>query len=233
MKLKGQQELDQFTLTRSEYAKELGITPNAVRMRMRHGGLSGEYRFDGSKYLFRAQSRPRDYQHKDHPQMTTLKKKKINRGNHFKADYPNEAFKLHNEMKMMNKIKSKFKDDAHERAFNQMNEEALKKSYDQSRPKAPPLNTLKNYGSMLNARGLERHAQRTSYEAPRSSSFYIGGMSPDEVKRKGGVYYEVGAPIDDGSVEVDLSRSSPRSDLGDPRFENKIQEAIWRAKNNK
>ena len=58
MKLKGQQELDQFTLTRSEYAKELGITPNAVRMRMRHGRLSGEYRFDGSKYLFRAQSRP-------------------------------------------------------------------------------------------------------------------------------------------------------------------------------
>ena len=34
--LKGQEELDQFTLTRNEYAKELGITPNAVRMRMRH-----------------------------------------------------------------------------------------------------------------------------------------------------------------------------------------------------
>jgi hypothetical protein len=32
---KGQEELDQFTLTRSEYAKELGITPNAVRMRIR------------------------------------------------------------------------------------------------------------------------------------------------------------------------------------------------------
>ena len=239
MKLKGQQELDQFTLTRSEYAKELGITPNAVRMRMRHGGLSGEYRFDGSKYLFRAQSRPRDYQHTDHPQMTTLKKKKINRGNHFKADYPNEAFKLHNEMKMMNKIKSKFKDDAHEKAFNQMNEGALKKSYEQSRPKPATLNTLKNYGSMLNARGLERHAQRTSYEAPRSRSFYIGGMSPDEVKEKGGVYnetrnyYEVGSPVDDGSVEIDLSRSSSRSDLGEPRFDNKIQEAIWRAKNNK
>ena len=111
MKLKGQQELDQFTLTRSEKAKELGKTPNAIRMMMRPGKLSGEYRFDGSKYLFRAQSRPRDYQHSDHPQMTTLKKKKINRGNHFKADYPNEAFKLHNEMKMMNKIKSKFDTD--------------------------------------------------------------------------------------------------------------------------
>jgi hypothetical protein len=64
-------------------------------------------------------------------------------------------------------------------------------------------------------------------------------MSPDEVKEKGGVYnetrnyYEVGSPVDDGSVEIDLSRSSPRSDLGEPRFDNKIQEAIWRAKNNK
>ncbi len=36
---KGQEELDQYTLTRSEYAKELGKTPNAVRMMMRHGAL--------------------------------------------------------------------------------------------------------------------------------------------------------------------------------------------------
>ena len=111
--------------------------------------------------------------------------------------------------------------------------EALKKSYAQSRPNPATLRTLKNYGSMLNARGLERHEQRTNYTPPKSSSFYIGGMSPDEVKRKGGVYYEVGAPVDDGSVEIDLSYSAPRSSLGDPRFDNKVQEAIWRLKNNK
>ena len=86
---KGKEELDQYTLTRSEYAKELGITPNAVRMRMRHGKLSGEFRFDGSKYIFRAPERPGENYEKDHPiitKMTTSKKKKINRGNHFKAD---------------------------------------------------------------------------------------------------------------------------------------------------
>jgi len=44
--LKGQEELDQFTLTRSEYANEIGKTPNAVRMMMRHGKLSGQYRYD-------------------------------------------------------------------------------------------------------------------------------------------------------------------------------------------
>ena len=50
--LKGQKELDQFYLTRSEYANEIGKTPNAVRMMMRHGKLTGEYRFDGSKIYF-------------------------------------------------------------------------------------------------------------------------------------------------------------------------------------
>ena len=38
---KGLEELEQFHLTRGDYAKRLGITPNAVRMRMRHGNLSG------------------------------------------------------------------------------------------------------------------------------------------------------------------------------------------------
>ena len=58
--LKGQKELDQFYLTRSEYANEIGKTPNAVRMMMRHCKLSGEYRFDGSKYIFRPPERPRE-----------------------------------------------------------------------------------------------------------------------------------------------------------------------------
>ncbi len=46
MKKTGLEELEQFTMTRGEYAKELDITPNAVRMRMRTGKLSGEYRFN-------------------------------------------------------------------------------------------------------------------------------------------------------------------------------------------
>jgi antitoxin component HigA of HigAB toxin-antitoxin module len=56
--LKGQEELDQFTLTRNEYAKEIGKTPNAVRMMMRHGKLTGEYRFDGSN-IFSGRQRDR------------------------------------------------------------------------------------------------------------------------------------------------------------------------------
>ena len=69
---KGQQEIDQFTLTRSEYADSLGISPNCVRMRMRHGKLDGQYRFDGNKFLFKPQDRPRDYIVNDHSKVEEL-----------------------------------------------------------------------------------------------------------------------------------------------------------------
>jgi len=161
---KGLEELEQFHLTRGDYAKRLGITPNAVRMRMRHGNLSGEFRFDGNKYLFKTPKRPRDYIVKDHLDLTTSKKK-YNRGNHFKADYPNDAFKLHNEMKMLNKIKGKFKNEAHEREFNKVNEVGLEKAYKESRKALDNtrLNETKDYGSMLTASGLKSVEEKGYY----------------------------------------------------------------------
>ena len=46
--LKGQAELDQYCLTKKQIAKELGISTNAVRCRMRSGNKDNlEYRFDG------------------------------------------------------------------------------------------------------------------------------------------------------------------------------------------
>ena len=161
---KGLEELEQFHLTRGEYAKRLGITPNAVRMRMRHGNLSGEFRFDGNKYLFKTPKRPRDNIAQDHSGLTTHKKK-YNRGNHFKADYPCDAFKLHNEMKMLNKIKGKFKNEAHEAEFNRINEAGLEKAYKQSRKRLDNVrvNETKDYGSMLNPTGLKRVEEKGYY----------------------------------------------------------------------
>ena len=60
-------KLNPFDLNRTEYASLLGISPNAVRMRMRHGKLEGEYIFKNGKYLFRAPKRERDYYGLDHP----------------------------------------------------------------------------------------------------------------------------------------------------------------------
>jgi hypothetical protein len=79
--------LNPFDLNRTEYAELLGISPNAVRMRLRHGKLEGEYIFENGKYIFRAPSRDRANHGSTGGQMTTLKKI-YKRGNHFKANYP-------------------------------------------------------------------------------------------------------------------------------------------------
>ena len=98
------QNLNPFDLNRTEYAELLGITPNAVRMRMRHGRLEGQYKFENRKYFFKAPERVRENQGVPGGQMTTLKKI-YRRGNHYKANYPNEAFRKHNEAKMLAKLK--------------------------------------------------------------------------------------------------------------------------------
>ena len=227
---KGQEELDQFTLTRSEYAKELGKTPNAVRMMMRHGKLSGQYRYDGSKYIFKAPERPGENHNNDHPvitKMTTKKIKKINRGNHFKADYPNEAFKLHNQYKkeqaILNKIQGKFKNEAHELEYKKLNEEALKKSLENTEKKNKESFTpLKDYGGPVAMRRVSYPIDREDYNPP----------APIRKPFRG--YDWVGSD-DDGSVEIDLSRSNYRSGVshGEPQFKSKVSEAIWRLKNKK
>jgi len=225
---KGKEELDQYTLSRNEYAKELGKTPNAVRMMMRHGKLSGEYRFDGSKYIFRAPERPRESYDNDHPtitNLTTKKIKKINRGNHFKADYPNDAFRLYNERKkeqaILNKIQGKFKSEAHELEYKKLNEEALKKSLENTEKKnKESFSPLKDYGGPVAMRRVSYPMDRDSYEPP----------APIRKPFRG---YDSMGSYDDGSVEIDVSRYSGRSVISEPQFKSKVSEAIWRLKNKK
>ena len=69
--------------------------------------------------------------------MTTPKK--VNRGNHFKANYPNDAFRLHNQYKkeqaILNKIQGKFKSEANRIEYEKLNDEALKKSLENTQKK--------------------------------------------------------------------------------------------------
>jgi len=218
--LKGQKELDQFYLTRSEYANEIGKTPNAVRMMMRHGKLTGEYRFDGSKYIFRPPERPRENYENDHPVKVKLTTpKKVKRGNHFKADYPNEAFRLHNQYKkeqaILNKIQGKFKSEAHRVEYEKLNDEALKKSLENTQKKLeqkahiPPVISYPTY-------------DREDYN-PRPT-----------IRKPFRGYDNFCDDYDDGSVEIDLSRTSTgASVINEPRFTSKVAESIWRLKNKK
>jgi hypothetical protein len=45
--------------------------------------------------------------------------------------------------------------------------------------------------------------------------------------------YDSIGDYDDGSIEIDISRSTQNSVIGEPRFESKVAESIWRLKNNK
>ena len=62
---------DDYKFTRSEYAQFLGISPNALRMKMRRGSHSFDYVIKDGKYLFKS---PRETQGvrppKHHPSMS-------------------------------------------------------------------------------------------------------------------------------------------------------------------
>ena len=220
---KGQQEIDQFTLTRSEYADSLGISPNCVRMRMRHGKLDGQYRFDGNKFLFKPQDRPRDYIVNDHSKniKLTTPKKKYNRGNHFKADYPNDKFRQYNELKMLNKIKGNLPDTV----INEINPELIKLAEERAAKRKKDLETKaftqpKNYGGPL-------RSQPSSFEP---GDRYNGDFGTSFNPYKNRNIYDGPSSYDDGSVVIDLSRSS---DAGTPTFKNKIEEEVYYHPNNK
>mgnify|MGYP001161038694 FL=1 len=107
---------EDYTLTRSEFAKKLGITRNALKQRMRRGKHMGDYVLRNGDYLFRNPVQPSEgervikgqYPGNQVPIKQVLihkaVRKRVNRGNHHKAKYPNQAFKEHNERKMLAKI---------------------------------------------------------------------------------------------------------------------------------
>ena len=185
---------DDYKFTRSEFAQLLGISSNALRMRMRKSKVQYDYVIKDGKYLFK---RPHDYmvgRPSDRPSpsslrlaSTTMNKQKVRRGAHKmgKAQYPNSAFEMHNEMKILNSINKKFKNDKIRARFERLNEMALKKIEqeveaeesrklkDQIKDQQPTNNTgnsymqrdggvLPNkYGHMLNAEGLARAEKRS------------------------------------------------------------------------
>ena len=143
----GQTELDEYIFTRPETAQLLGISTNALRMRMRKGRCDLDYRFDGTQFKFKRPARDRmitmvgDQPKTAHDKAIHDYDKKIqrkyNRGatHKGKSKYPNEAFKLQNEMKIMNHIQGRFKSEAHRKEFEKLNEEGLKIAQDNLRKK--------------------------------------------------------------------------------------------------
>jgi len=147
--LKGQEELDQYKLTKREVADFLGISTNAVRMAQRGNNCHNlEYRFDGTKYLFKiprrdpARSRLPDHP-SDHPgtprstprATSGVHKKIYNRGADARGEdnYTSNALRMHNDMKHRVALDKKFKSPEHKKVFMDMSESAFKEAYEISK----------------------------------------------------------------------------------------------------
>ena len=238
---RGQSELEEYIFTRPEMSKLLGISTNALRMRMRKGRCNLEYRFDGKQFLFKRpdkervtsmmQDLPRTSHEKALYDYNTKVQKRYNRGatHKGKGNYPNEVFKLQNEMKIMNHIQGKFKSEAHRKEFEKLNEEGLKIAQENLRKKEQKsLGEYKNrpkYGGMV--RGYSSPQWDLPYDMDRRrppvSSFHLGGKPYSDLVGKNHEEEEL--------VEIHL-RDLP-VDGREPEFKNKVEESIWRLKNKK
>jgi len=177
--------LNPYDLNRTEYAELLGITPNAVRMRLRHGKLEGEYKFENGKFLFRAPEAVRANIGLTSGQKTTLKKI-YRRGNHHKAHYPNEAFRKHNEMKMLAKLKYSVDEEvqslmpeAVEIAKQKKAERMRELQKDLMRGRSP----LTNYGTFFNE-------SSRGYGSPSYHSARADILQPDKFRNRQRVEYK-------------------------------------------
>ena len=241
VKKTGQKELDEYIFTRPEMAKLLGITTNALRMRMRKGRCDLDYRFDGNQFKFKRPAKERVISMMgDHIQTSHEKslsdydrkvQKRYNRGatHKGKGKYPNDVFERHNEMKIMNHIQGKFKSDEHRKRFEKLNNKALKKiDQDIQKEREKDMGEFHGrpkYGGMIygSSKWYEQPYDIDKAKKP-DSSFHIGGRPYSELV---GENYKK----EDDFVEVD-PRDLPLDDK-EPEFSSKVQESIWRLKNKK
>ena len=99
-----------YTLTRSEFAKEIGKSREAVKKDMQRGKYKELYIFKNNQYYFKSREAVRDMKGPKPVNLYPVKRK-INRGNHEKAvregNYPNRAFAEHNHMKKFIALRGK------------------------------------------------------------------------------------------------------------------------------
>ena len=99
-----------YTLTRSQFAKEIGKSREAVKKDMQRGKYKELYIFKNNQYYFKSREAVREKEVLSPVNLYPLKKK-INRGGHEsavrKGRYPNRAFAEHNHMKKFIALRGK------------------------------------------------------------------------------------------------------------------------------
>ena len=161
----------EFYLTRGEYAKKINKSKGSVIQSMRRGGLEDEYIFTNNQYFFRSPKAKRE----NKGQYTDTKytpKKKYNRGNHFNAHYPNPKFKLHNELKMLAKLKGITDKEVLDN-LPQGIEEAKRINFEKKQNSLKEI-SIKNYGGFISNQQLNRDKFNPTNKGkiPKKKTYY-------------------------------------------------------------
>ena len=156
-----------YTLTRTEFAKAIGKSREAVKKDMQRGKYKQLYIFKNGQYYFKTREGVRENKGLSPVDLYPVKKSKVNRGGHEsavrKGRYPNNAFAEHNHMKKYLALRGKLSPQelalvpSVERMVKEERQKQLRDEYYANKPTFAP---SKNYGQMLTARDLER----TKYE---------------------------------------------------------------------
>ena len=182
---------DEYILTRPEYAKLLGVSNNALRMKMRRGFFGEEYVIKNGNYVFKRPSpnldkRPgekTDSYQQVKAQNYKYKKRPRKRGTHFENNYTSEALRSHNEFKMYNKITGKLG----EKALKEINPELVKLANDKVEEKRKQ--ARKQNESFSNWRPNTRRDPIPIEERAPSSSIFIGRVPYDPPPKEERVVY--------------------------------------------
>jgi hypothetical protein len=196
-KSKDQQYLEQYTMTRPEMARELGISTNALKCRMRKGNTDNlEFRHDGKQFLFKPCHRLRGKQ-VNRPIVRPKgrwpegkKQKEVRRGvTHIgEAKYPNEPFRKHNELKILNRITK----EVPQYVLDKINPRLLslaRKQHDDDLEKAQGVFKEPKYYGGMNHRNNRRYTQSyltddqqredTSFKPNKNYDYYEINSSED------------------------------------------------------
>ena len=251
MPSKGQQELDEYIFTRPEMAKLLGISTNALRCRMRKGKCDLDYRFDGKNFLFKrpgaikvlgpSEATPKTTHEKALRDYDRKVQKRYNRGSThkehggevpYKGKYDQQSFKHHNELKLLNSLQGKYKNDAQRMEFENMNEEALREADKRAKEKINKIHGTYHgrpkYGGMIYGNS-DWYKNKYDIDAPDlpDTSFHLGGRPYGEM---------VGYGRDNKVKEVitytwdQPRRKDPGEDYKPGKFKH-LDEAIRNTKN--
>ena len=166
-----------YTISRTEFANEIGKSREAVKKDMTRGKYQDLYIFKNGKYFFKSRQAVGDNMALS-PLKVSPSKIKINRGGHEsavkKGRYPNQAFANHNHMKKMVALRGRMSPEelalvpTVEAMVKEQRRKDLRDNEDTLRnTRSNTLgNNFKHYGGMMT--GAELH--RASYTATNRGS---------------------------------------------------------------